>query len=215
MVLGILCVVFLSLEGNGKGHKSVYGVDIGLSKSFYATIAIVLGLLCPIIITIRQFFIKKFDCFYPAKLQIRDSVLTNSLIFSVVFFITIGVDEKSYNQITSVDYMNSFFVSALTYAAKHFFAQSVVLGYGGPAASLSSTSAIYTTILSTFQRGEPLSGWELSGLVLGIVGAIIVSFAHMCTCFSKKDDGVKSSKEIEKGLKNLDDDEEYFGIKSS
>ena len=65
--------------------------------------------------------------------------------------------------------------SAFVILGKICIVLAVSYGIAGPAASLANTQTIYATLLSTIVSQQPLSLLEISGLLIGIFGATVIS----------------------------------------
>lgn len=74
-----------------------------------------------------------------------------------------------------IDLLLGSVTSAILLIGKICIAMAVAEGLAAPSSALANTSTIYGTILTTTVYKQPLSIYEIIGLVVGLVGVSVLS----------------------------------------
>jgi len=96
---------------------------------------------------------------------------------------------------TTANYIQCFLNGFLTLIALILLNLAITQGYAGPVCALSATQNIFTTVLDTIFYKQIPNGFEISGMIIGLVGAVAISlgpfFAHLIHLLKRKNQNAK------------------------
>jgi len=167
------CVGLLSLNGSSK--KSTSG-DGGIAQREYALLSILCGLVSPLALSLKHIFIRYYKKGYNTWDMAIDGLILEYLLYALLAFQSFVIGNTPF---TSYNLIMGAVASVFIITGKISIALAVANGIAGPAASLSSTQAIYATLLTTFVSKQSMSPYEIGGVILGITGASIISMGDI------------------------------------
>ena len=105
-----------------------------------------------------------------------DGLILEYLLYALMAFQAFVIGDAPF---TSYNLLMGAVASVFIITGKISIALAVANGIAGPAASLSSTQAIYATLLTTFVSQQGMSAYEIGGVILGLTGASIISMGDI------------------------------------
>ena len=135
-------------------------------------IAVLMSLITALTYAIGGYFTKVACKVY--KFESTEWVMIGFTILNipcVILCIWIVQDPEITNEII-IRNMIGAFIATLSII---FLSKAIVTGYAGPSLALSSTQMIWNSLLNAIFYGEVLSTYEILALVVGFLGALIIS----------------------------------------
>lgn len=176
-ITGILlmlgCVCLLSLNG---GSRKATGDGGGVDQRYYAFLSILSGMVSPLALSIKHIFIRYYKKGYNTWDMAIDGLILEYLLYALMAFYAFVIGDTLF---TMRNLLMGAVASVFIITGKIAIAMAVSYGIAGPAASLSSTQAIYATLLTTFVSNQPMSGHEIGGVILGLSGASVISMGDI------------------------------------
>ena len=143
----------------------------GRSPTLNGALAIIVGFGGPIIITTQAYIIRRFSKNYSGLEQAYDAAWLTNILFCLFL---ISLTEKM--EITWRDIGLGFAAELLMETSRILLSYGISIGLAGPAQALMSTHALYQALCGAIFASQTLSGLQIAGIVLGLVGVFSISY---------------------------------------
>ena len=147
----------------------VYNLDVTKISAFSAVMQ---ALICPFMFSCMHLSTKiafsKYG-FNGADFQMMASAMAHLTFLIIGIFILPGAN------IPFEVYIRTFIASIFSRLAISCASYAMTIGKGGPISALTQTQTIWSTVLNYFFLNELIGFSQLSGLIVGLIGSIIIS----------------------------------------
>jgi len=183
MIFMLLCVIGLGL-GSTKNLNHPQAEE-GITAVFYGLLAVVSGLVCPIIFSIGGLTVRYCTTNYkfePVDMSILNYFLVNiAFLIMMIFTYMYGSHVLIFSEIfemTTAGFIGAF--------GGVFLNLAVTSGLAGPAFALANIQVVFQTLMDAFILGDVPTVIEVVSASLGVLGCCIIALGPEVQKMSKR-----------------------------